>query len=1024
MSFSESVAFLSPQWFGQKAQEPIYVSFKAETQQQLTEFQRKFGIEKLKALSGIGLLRAMFYSDIDTKDNLCYTLEMQPDIKSNFGSIAGGSAFKFGLFYHKQKQKWLTGPSLKPVELTEDEAIRRGTEIRDNLVAGAEEISNYHEPQSEADYEELRKLIEKHIRLDSIWVLKYYKMVFPAYFSTAYSEEHQRHMLYAFQISPANNQFVRSGQIALYSRKSGIPSEILGKIFADNVGWYKPFYRIGTGHDGTCFEDWKARGYCALGFDEIGRFSDYLNDKGKADKDRIAAALLEHNDSYNNATASRKANEIVDFVNSSSDGTMIVAMNGQQMLGVGLLTGDLYFEANAASYANHRKVDWRYIPDHPIHMPIFEGKLTSFVSMSNEKNMMLIYRLLYHNGSADLEPWWPDLSEYDPGISKEQWIELLKREDVLGPVWGGFLAAFYLHGPATCTEIGNIYNKTSSSLVGTSTALAKKIQSITQCPISSRENGENRYWTILFQGRSADKTQQGVYMWKLRPELYDALTDIDITKYEWPKGGNPNEAAWLLMWNPNSWTWENYQEWIEKINSGVRETDTWSCANTHVKAGDRFYLAVCGRGVRRGIVGSGAVVSPPVMRPHWNKELKEEGRQYRSIGVEFDKLVDYKGDDILPIETLQRAFPNQAWSAQASGIEIRAEYTEGLREMWYRDHINPIRFATGYTSEFSRNRIIFGAPGTGKSFLLNLEKDDLLSDGGSFERVTFHPDYTYAHFVGTYKPVPCHDDNGNSAITYKYVPGPFMRTYVKALRNSREETPQPFLLIIEEINRANVAAVFGDIFQLLDRDDNETSMYPIQASEDMKQYLAEELGGQPSDYEEIKLPDNMFIWATMNSADQGVFPMDTAFKRRWDFKYLSIDSGEDEISGKTVRLGTGQYERIVEWNKLRHAINDRLSSFKVNEDKLLGPFFLSRKVVPGNGEIDPRVFVDAFKNKVLMYLYDDAAKQKRGSLFADGIDATRYSSICDAFEEKGVSVFCTEISSRFQIGDATGGDVT
>ena len=142
-----------------------------------------------------------------------------------------------------------------------------------------------------------------------------------------------------------------------------------------------------------------------------------------------------------------------------------------------------------------------------------------------------------------------------------------------------------------------------------------------------------------------------------------------------------------------------------------------------------------------------------------------------------------------------------------------------------------IRFKTELESRFYRNRILFGAPGTGKSFTLNKERKELLGDGNEmdYERVTFHPDYSYANFVGTYKPVPCKDSDGKDAITYEYVPGPFMRIYVEALKNGRTDDVKPFLLIIEEINRANVAAVFGDIFQLLDRDDDEVSEYPIQA---------------------------------------------------------------------------------------------------------------------------------------------------------------------------------------------------
>ena len=334
---------------------------------------------------------------------------------------------------------------------------------------------------------------------------------------------------------------------------------------------------------------------------------------------------------------------------------------------------------------------------------------------------------------------------------------------------------------------------------------------------------------------------------------------------------------------------------------------------------------------------------------------------------------------------------------------------------WIFALMQEIKFNTGYQSEFPRNRILFGAPGTGKSFTLNREKDLLLADGGEYERVTFHPDYSYANFVGTYKPVPCKDSDDKDAITYSYVPGPFMRTYVKALQNSKTDTPKPFLLVIEEINRANVAAVFGDVFQLLDRGDDEVSEYPIQASEDIKKYLAGELGGNPDDYSEIRLPDNMFIWATMNSADQGVFPMDTAFKRRWDFTYLGIDDSEAGIVGKKVVLGQGDYRRIVEWNALRKAINNELLTYKVNEDKLMGPYFISKKNLPEGEMIDPAVFTRIFKNKVIMYLFDDAAKQKRITLFGgcDEKAKNQYSKICREFDAKGVYIFCEGISSQF-----------
>ena len=315
-------------------------------------------------------------------------------------------------------------------------------------------------------------------------------------------------------------------------------------------------------------------------------------------------------------------------------------------------------------------------------------------------------------------------------------------------------------------------------------------------------------------------------------------------------------------------------------------------------------------------------------------------------------------------------------------------------------------FNTDIKTKYERNRIVFGAPGTGKSYGLKDDCEKLMEDTtGTYERVTFHPDYTYSQFVGTYKPVM--DEYGNS-IRYDFVPGPFMRVYVEALKSGRTDTPQPHLLLIEEINRAKVAAVFGDVFQLLDRDDDGVSEYEIQASEDSRRYLAKELGGNADNYKKIRIPNNMFIWATMNSADQGVFPMDTAFKRRWNFEYLGINENEEKIKGIGKIMLPGCDEPI-EWNTLRKAINDKMSSsdFKINEDKLMGPFFLSKKVIASNENgmiIDTDRFIDAFKSKVIMYLYEDAVKQGKHRFF-EGCDSSKYSSVCEAFDEKGTAIF-------------------
>lgn len=364
------------------------------------------------------------------------------------------------------------------------------------------------------------------------------------------------------------------------------------------------------------------------------------------------------------------------------------------------------------------------------------------------------------------------------------------------------------------------------------------------------------------------------------------------------------------------------------------------------------------------------------------------------------------------LKTAMSVWTLNDYKAAVVDLLRRTYVKDGTAEM--EDEYKELVFNTSYKSEYERNRIVFGAPGTGKSYGLKKDCEDLLKDkSGLYERVTFHPDYSYSQFVGTYKPVM---DMDGKSIKYDFVPGPFMRVYVEALKSGRTDNPQPHLLLIEEINRAKVAAVFGDVFQLLDRDENGVSEYEIQASEDIRRYLAERLGGNPDNYQRIRIPNNMFIWSTMNSADQGVFPMDTAFKRRWNFEYLGINENEEEISdiGKIILAGS---DEPIEWNTLRRAINAKMSSeqFKINEDKLMGPFFLSKKIIKSdeNGMIvDAAKFMDAFKSKVIMYLYEDAVKQGKHRFF-DGCDSSKYSSVCDAFDESGMGIFGPNFKENF-----------
>nr|WP_323778393.1 AAA family ATPase [Amylibacter sp.] len=272
--------------------------------------------------------------------------------------------------------------------------------------------------------------------------------------------------------------------------------------------------------------------------------------------------------------------------------------------------------------------------------------------------------------------------------------------------------------------------------------------------------------------------------------------------------------------------------------------------------------------------------------------------------------------------------------------------------------------------------IVSGCPGSGKSYWL----EDLLSKNLANDvRTQFHAETTYYDFVGTYKPVPVFETvangtkiktadgkelaHGRPLISYQYVPGPFVSALVQALNDPTKNV----VLVIEELNRGNCAAIFGDIFQLLDRGKDGRSRYGITASLDMHDFLFQ--GGVLAEGEKLRLPANLYLWATMNSADQGVFPLDSAFRRRWDFAYRG--HGEPcayPADARQIKYNGSNYD----WDKFRSALNTKLGGLGIHEDKLIGPYFLTEKQLSSP---------DAVLNKLFLYLWDDVLRFRQDELF-------------------------------------------
>lgn len=311
-------------------------------------------------------------------------------------------------------------------------------------------------------------------------------------------------------------------------------------------------------------------------------------------------------------------------------------------------------------------------------------------------------------------------------------------------------------------------------------------------------------------------------------------------------------------------------------------------------------------------------------------------------------------------------------------------------------------------SDIPLQQIFYGAPGTGKSHAINE-----LTAGKDVIRTTFHPDTDYSTFVGAYKPttksVPVTTVIGTNAvpvklngkemmedkIVYEYVSQAFLQAYVAAWRKycdvQEGEEPVDEFLVIEEINRGNCAQIFGDLFQLLDRGDEGFSEYPIKADSDMKKLLEKEFEGLEIKNKEginalfkggkdivaevlagdvLLLPNNLYIWATMNTSDQSLFPIDSAFKRRWDWHYVPIsDAGKKWM----IEVNGVQYD----WWKFLEAINDKVYHATYSEDKKMGYFFCKAN--------DGVISAEKFVSKVIFYLWNDVFKDSEfeGDTFKD-----------------------------------------
>ncbi|PPV17752.1 hypothetical protein AWN73_07040 [Clostridium butyricum] len=380
----------------------------------------------------------------------------------------------------------------------------------------------------------------------------------------------------------------------------------------------------------------------------------------------------------------------------------------------------------------------------------------------------------------------------------------------------------------------------------------------------------------------------------------------------------------------------------------------------------------------------------------YNNRLKESTiKKYIYNISAFGKIMNdenyvYYTEDIKSIDNILDLFEtnenlknknSKHHNEYSCAIKIYREYIQEKSVIDSKDIINE-EVIDNIPIKKGENRIYYGAPGTGKSYRVNEIAE---TEFQAVHRTTFYAEYTHEDFVGSFMPVmnyeiedsgkkyvygdgTCSNIKGRPVPFYKFIPGPFAKALVDAMNNPEKNV----LLIVEELNRANAAAVFGEVFQLLDRkyngnaDDGE-SQYGVNISNEFSEFIAENV----SDYklgDKIGIPSNMSIYATMNSADQGVNPIDSAFKRRWNFIYIPIDF--ENADHKNVEIHYAG--RKVTWQNFGYAVNKKLVELGINEDKLLGEYFVNKEEVTDQ---------DKFETKIISYLFEDIFKFNRRGFF-------------------------------------------
>ncbi len=439
-------------------------------------------------------------------------------------------------------------------------------------------------------------------------------------------------------------------------------------------------------------------------------------------------------------------------------------------------------------------------------------------------------------------------------------------------------------------------------------------------------------------------------------------------------------GTWLLLWNPKNWKWPELAENRIAAANGQPVVQSWSCANAAAKVGDTALLVRLGV-PPRALVGRGTITTAPYKAPHYDPDRAQTGDMTSFVEVTFSSIRDAEQDPVVPMETLQEVAPEQTWSPQSSGIQIKPEAATKALALW--EALPPIAVLSSPSDTASSsvgeavsipepiNRIFYGPPGTGKThrllsaFVSSYQDKEGTLEGRRFEFVTFHQSYSYEDFVEGIRPAVL---NGN--VTYEIRHGVFRRLCERA----RRDPGRRYAIFIDEINRGNVAKILGELITLLEPDKravyDRTGRY-LHGLELTLPYSGDLFG----------VPRNLDVYGTMNTADRSVSLLDAALRRRFQFEELMPTP--DAIVGTDDKGGIPDGEGgEVSLRRLLKTLNERLTHL-LHRDQTIGhAYFIKVQDFPTLQRVLAREVVPLLQE----YFYEDWDRIR--SVLADdtGID--------------------------------------